>query len=676
MPNIPPPPNGPRIPDASSPDSGPPAGQSKQAQARRKRLGKVPDKPRTFIQTPPGYVLIPEEEPTGPKLSSAERAEKMRRTARERNDAIAAEAALHPSAPALTHEEWAADQRRLIMEKPEREARERAEREAAEERAREEEAEAEAAAASHGSLRDARATDPNVPPRMRRYLRVQDYLDEGAEAILIERRQVALRLRAVEKGRQEALATEYAYPLEHSGTSLEDEEAQFRVRGEPSSVDAVPVKWDVDTVAERGFISMVATTYTISDRAADVMVHAAQGLVAHFPRTLQLVEDGRASYRHALAVIDNGWSVPKESMEEYEDILLPFIDILTPPQFEAKARAVAATYKEDPIGERHAAALERRSLTFTPQEDGMADLTLYMDAVGAKAIQNRMRATARKIFRKEAGRSRTQTEADVASELLLTGTTEFSGTPTIDELNLAEVKPRGVVFREVPEGEASDSDSAVLGAGAIGTGLGAGILATVSIQVPALTLLDKGCEPAYLENYGPISDETAALLAGNAPGFTRILTDPDTGAILSVGTRLYKVPDAMRFWLLFRDRTCRFPGCQMPAKFCDLDHVIDWALGGETKVSNLASLCRKHHMVKHHTGWNYSMEDNGTLTWVSPSGRETPSEPANHIPVKTVGGTVVADVGARHDRDSQLDLSSLHDERDTKTDASGREYLS
>lgn len=164
------------------------------------------------------------------------------------------------------------------------------------------------------------------------------------------------------------------------------------------------------------------------------------------------------------------------------------------------------------------------------------------------------------------------------------------------------------------------------------------------------------------------------LLAGNAPGFTRILTDPDTGATLSVGSRLYKVPDSMRCWILYRDKTCRFPGCRMPAKFCDLDHVLDWAMGGETNVTNIASLCRKHHMVKHHTDWNYTMDDDGVLTWVSPSGRTTLNNPANHIPVKTVGGTVVNDVGAQKDRDNERDLSSIHDERDTNTGTEGREY--
>src|SRR5262249_8229146 len=46
-----------------------------------------------------------------------------------------------------------------------------------------------------------------------------------------------------------------------------------------------------------------------------------------------------------------------------------------------------------------------------------------------------------------------------------------------------------------------------------------------------------------------------------------------------------------------RDLTCRFPGCSAPAEFCDIDHVIPYPIGA-THASNLACLCRKHHLLK------------------------------------------------------------------------------
>jgi hypothetical protein len=41
-----------------------------------------------------------------------------------------------------------------------------------------------------------------------------------------------------------------------------------------------------------------------------------------------------------------------------------------------------------------------------------------------------------------------------------------------------------------------------------------------------------------------------------------------------------------------RDLTCRAPGCDRPAEFCDIDHSIPFGDGGVTHPSNLKCLCR------------------------------------------------------------------------------------
>lgn len=45
-----------------------------------------------------------------------------------------------------------------------------------------------------------------------------------------------------------------------------------------------------------------------------------------------------------------------------------------------------------------------------------------------------------------------------------------------------------------------------------------------------------------------------------------------------------------------RDMTCRFPGCDVPADRCDLDHTIAYPVG-PTQASNLKALCRKHYRL-------------------------------------------------------------------------------
>jgi hypothetical protein len=81
-----------------------------------------------------------------------------------------------------------------------------------------------------------------------------------------------------------------------------------------------------------------------------------------------------------------------------------------------------------------------------------------------------------------------------------------------------------------------------------------------------------------------------------------------------------------------RDRTCRWPGCHRQARRCDLDHIQDWALGGETKPDNIHALCRRHHRLKHHAGWKVHRRTDGTTVWTSPTGR-TYDKPPDPTPV-------------------------------------------
>ena len=81
----------------------------------------------------------------------------------------------------------------------------------------------------------------------------------------------------------------------------------------------------------------------------------------------------------------------------------------------------------------------------------------------------------------------------------------------------------------------------------------------------------------------------------------------------------YEVPDRIAEHVQLRDEHCVFPWCTRAARRCDTDHVIPWPRGSTT-TDNLAALCRRHHRLKTHSTWTYTMLDPGSYLWSSPHG--------------------------------------------------------
>jgi len=113
-------------------------------------------------------------------------------------------------------------------------------------------------------------------------------------------------------------------------------------------------------------------------------------------------------------------------------------------------------------------------------------------------------------------------------------------------------------------------------------------------------------EPAQFDHLGPIGHEAARTWACDA-SVTRVVLGPRS-ELLDVGRRTPVVPAPMRRAVVVRDRECRFPGCDRPPPWCDAHHVVHWADGGPTALSNLVLLCRRHHRLVHH-GFTVGMVD-------------------------------------------------------------------
>jgi len=97
------------------------------------------------------------------------------------------------------------------------------------------------------------------------------------------------------------------------------------------------------------------------------------------------------------------------------------------------------------------------------------------------------------------------------------------------------------------------------------------------------------------------------------------------GRIFDVGAKTRTIPPALRRALLYRDRSCRFPGCH--GRFCQAHHIRHWAHGGPTTLSNLVLLCRRHHRAVHEEGYRVERMSDGELRFHGPDGRVVPDVP-------------------------------------------------
>jgi hypothetical protein len=157
------------------------------------------------------------------------------------------------------------------------------------------------------------------------------------------------------------------------------------------------------------------------------------------------------------------------------------------------------------------------------------------------------------------------------------------------------------------------------------------------VIVPLEVLMRLSDDPAEVPGVGPITAELARELA--ADGTWRAWVTDAAGTIVATGARAYVPTEAIARLVRAREPHCRFPGCRRPANRCDLDHAIPWPRGSTTP-DNLGPLCRRHHNLKTHGGWQLLPEasssdpPDGTpaatagWTWRTPSGVDITDGPA------------------------------------------------
>jgi hypothetical protein len=139
----------------------------------------------------------------------------------------------------------------------------------------------------------------------------------------------------------------------------------------------------------------------------------------------------------------------------------------------------------------------------------------------------------------------------------------------------------------------------------------------VVVHVSAETLRTGGGDRCEIEDGPAVAAETARRLACDASVVA--IVENEKGEPLNVGRKTRSIPPALQRALTARDRGCRFPGCTHK-KYTDAHHIKHWAKGGETKMSNLVTLCRFHHRKVHEGEVIVQVLDDGAIRFVQPNG--------------------------------------------------------
>jgi hypothetical protein len=140
----------------------------------------------------------------------------------------------------------------------------------------------------------------------------------------------------------------------------------------------------------------------------------------------------------------------------------------------------------------------------------------------------------------------------------------------------------------------------------------------IVIHVAEETLRDRSAGCCEFEHGPSMAAETARRFACDASVVR--LTENDAGEPLNVGRKTRTISAPLRRALNARDKGCRFPGCAN-TRYMDAHHIDHWANGGETKPSNLISLCRFHHRAVHEGVIRIERLAEGALRFVRPKGR-------------------------------------------------------
>ncbi|MEV7632220.1 DUF222 domain-containing protein [Microbacterium sp. NPDC089318] len=130
---------------------------------------------------------------------------------------------------------------------------------------------------------------------------------------------------------------------------------------------------------------------------------------------------------------------------------------------------------------------------------------------------------------------------------------------------------------------------------------------TLVVSVTASDLV-RGAGWAHIDGIDEPVPLSVAIQTACAGGVQRVLFD-EHGRIVGLGVTDRIFTAQQRRAIALRDRECVIPGCHVPATWCEVHHVREYARGGPTHTDNGVALCWFHHHTIDTSEWDIRITD-------------------------------------------------------------------
>lgn len=359
-------------------------------------------------------------------------------------------------------------------------------------------------------------------------------------------------------------------------------------------------------------VSEMAAALCTSRRSVGELAALGMELESRLPAVRGAWAAGELDLVRVRVIVERTQHVSQENIEQVERLVLERARTTTAGRLGPVVDRIVTRVEPGAVFRRREAATADRRVVVSPGPDGMAEVWGRLPAVDGRVLDQRLDDMARSVCPRDP-RTHAARRADALASLA-------AGTGLICRCGYDR------------EGERTSAPR-------------------VQLVITGPGLFGDTDEPGFLMGHGPVDAPLVSSAAADADLFSADV-DPATGALTdhhpfgtAPGADLTERPfryspgAALARLVRLRDGGCWSPGCGVPARRRDFDHLVPFdheqpERGGHSVRDNLFCLCRYHHRAKTLGVWSYEHVGGGILAWTSPTGGAY--ETSAHV----YGGTV------------------------------------